>query len=139
LNHRFCWNCYNFEDRRDIDGVVLCAKGHTPGTTCEDFVEREERLMEIRLNGRFCWNCCSFEDRRKIDGALLCTRGHRPEGNCDEFVDRNGKLREINNNNRHERALVKAIIMANKNPVKHSIGVQNLLLKWKNSCKEVNV
>jgi len=62
MNHRFCWNCYNFEDRRDIDGVVLCAKGHTPGTTCEEFAEREDKLIEIRLNGHFCWNCCNFED-----------------------------------------------------------------------------
>jgi hypothetical protein len=138
MDHRFCWNCYNFEDRRDIDEVVLCMKGHTPGTTCEDFVEREEKLMEIRLNGNFCWDCCNFEDRREIDRALLCARGHRPEGNCDEFVNRNGKLREIDNNNRHERALVKAISMANKNPVNH-IGVQNLLMKCKNHAGEVNM
>ena len=135
LDHRFCWNCYNFEDRRDIDGVVLCAKGHTPGTTCKDFVEREERLMEIRLNGRFCWNCCNFEDRREIDGALLCAKGHYPEGNCEDFVGRERKLRGITNNNRHERVIVKAILMANRNPKNHSISLQNLILKWKNSCK----
>ncbi|MGQ9459879.1 MAG: hypothetical protein ACUVRA_01420 [Candidatus Bathyarchaeaceae archaeon] len=135
MNHRFCWNCYNFEDRRDIDGVVLCTKGHTPGTTCEDFAEREE-VMGLRLNGHFCWSCCNFEDRRNVDGVILCARGHHPEGNCDEFVDKNGKFREIADNNRHERVLVKALVMENKNPVNHSISMQNLLLKWKNSHKE---
>jgi len=136
MNHRFCWNCYNFEDRRDIDGVVLCAKGHTPGTTCEDFVEREDEMTKNRLNGHFCWNCCSFEDRRGLDGVILCAKGHHPEGNCDEFVDRNGKLREITNNNRHERVLVKAILMENKNLINQSISMQNLLLKWKKLTRE---
>jgi len=65
----------------------------------------------------------------------LCAKGHHPEGNCDEFVDRNGKLREITNNNRHERVVVKAIIIGNKNSTNQSISMQNLLLKWKNSHK----
>jgi hypothetical protein len=139
MDHRFCWNCYNFEDRRDIDGVVLCTKGHTPGTTCEDFVEREEELTEIRLNGRFCWTCCNFEDRRETDGALLCVKGHHPEGNCEDFADKEKKFRDITNNNRHERAIVKAILMANKNPKNHSSSLQNLILKLKNHAREVNV
>lgn len=133
MNQRFCWNCYNFEDRRGIDGAALCAKGHVPGTICEDFVEREEGLMEIRLNGHFCCNCRNFEDRREIDGVLLCAKGHYPEGNCEDFVDRERKLRDVTNNNRHERVFVKAIKMGNKYPINHSISMQNLLLKWKNS------
>lgn len=139
MNHRFCWNCYNFEDRRDIDGVVLCAKGHTPGTTCDDFVQGEDRSTEIRLNGHFCWNCCNFEDRREIDGVILCAKGQHPEGNCDEFLDRNGKLREITNNNRHERVFVKAIVMENRNPVNHSISMQNLLSRWKTREKYTKI
>lgn len=127
MNHRFCWNCYNFEDRRDIDGVVLCTKGHSPGTICEEFVERDDCSMGIRLNGHFCWNCSSFEDRKGIDGAILCARGHYPEGNCDEFLDKNHRLVEIANNHRQERVFVKAILMADMNPINHSTSMKNLL------------
>jgi hypothetical protein len=125
LGGRFCWNCYNFEDRRDIDGVVLCAGGHTPGICCEDFIARDENLrevdtMEIKLNGWFCWNCGNFEDRRGIDGVLLCARDHSPEGGCEDFIDRDKKLRDIANNNRHERVIVKAVLMENKNPMNYA-------------------
>lgn len=139
MNRRFCWTCYNFEERRDIDGVALCTKGHTPGTNCEDFIEREERLIEIRLNGRFCWNCRNFEDRRDIDGVLLCAKGHRPEGNCDDFVDRAKKSMEIANTNRYERAVIKAIVMENRNSANFSISLQNMILEWKNHIREANI
>lgn len=125
LNERFCWNCYNFEDRRDIDGVVLCVKGHTPRTCCEDF---DEVNTERRLNGRFCWNCVNFEDRRDIDGAILCAKGHYPGGNCDEFVGRDKKFRDITNNSRYERAIVKGILME-KNLENYSL--QSMISKWR--------
>lgn len=52
LNGRFCWNCNNFEDRREIDGVLLCAKGHCPEGRCEDFIDRDKKLREITNNNR---------------------------------------------------------------------------------------
>jgi len=140
LDGGFCWNCYNFEDRRDIDGTVLCAKGHVPETTCEDFMARNKKsrqvnVMEIELNGWFCWNCNNFEDRRDIDGALLCTKGHRPEGGCEDFAGRYEKLREISDNNRYERVLVKAILMENKNPTSYSVSLRNTILRPENRGK----
>jgi len=89
MDHKFCWNCYNFEDRRDIEGVVRCDKGHTPGTTCKDFVAREDKFIEISYNS--CWNCCNFEDRRDIEGVVVCYKRHRPKTNCDDYR-LNGKM-----------------------------------------------
>lgn len=137
LSGRLCWNCYNFEDRRDIDGAVLCARGHAPGTYCEDFIARDENprganVIEIKLNGRFCWNCHNFEDRRGIDGVLLCANGHCPEGGCEDFIYRDKKMRDIANSNRHERVIVKAILMENKNPINYASSLQNTTLKLKN-------
>jgi len=40
LKTRFCLECTNFEDRNEIDGAVLCAKGHSPGVNCPDFQDR---------------------------------------------------------------------------------------------------
>jgi hypothetical protein len=40
MRSRFCIECKNFEDRTDIEGVVVCAKGHTPGISCPDFQDR---------------------------------------------------------------------------------------------------
>jgi len=140
LDGRLCWNCYNFEDRRDIDGTVLCAKGHAPGSTCEDFMARNKKLrqvsaMEVELNEWFCWNCDNLEDRGDIDRDLLCTKGHRPEGGCEDFVGRYEKLREIGDNNRYERVSVKAILMENKNPTNFSDSLQNTILRLKNRGK----
>lgn len=115
LKGRMCWTCYNFEDRRDIDGKALCAKGHTPGLRCEDYIARDRRLGEIKLKERFCWSCSNFEDRRCIEGALLCGRGHFPKDGCDDFVDRTRKLKEIGDNNRYERAMIRAILMERNN------------------------
>ena len=130
MNERFCANCYNFEDRRDIDGVVLCAKGYNPETCCKDFVDREKKLrgakvMENRLNGRFCWNCDNFEDRRHIDGALLCAKGHHPKGNCEDFVDRNKKSRDTTNNNRFHGT--RELFIQATNDVQEIIKASNLL------------
>lgn len=130
MRHSFCWNCYNFEDRRDIDGVVLCAKGHAPRTPCEDFVEREEPV-KIGSNSRLCLNCRNFEDRRETDEALLCARGHCPEGSCEDFINKGRKLGNIANNNRYERVTVRGILMSNTNAL-----LQNLKMKWGNSRKD---
>jgi len=137
LNEKFCWNCYNFEDRGDIDQVALCAKGHTPRTDCNDFIVVDEMLKEvnirgIKLNGRFCWNCYNFENRTEMDGTLLCTRGHRPEGGCDDFVDRHRKLRDTNNSHRYERALVKAVLTENKNSIPFGGVLQDTILRVRN-------
>lgn len=44
MRTRFCLECKNFDDRKEIEGVVVCAKGHRPGTSCPDF---EDRVTDI--------------------------------------------------------------------------------------------
>jgi hypothetical protein len=82
---RFCLECKNFEDRNEIDGVVLCARGHNPGVSCFDFQSKFERLEETVSKTRFCLECNNFEE---IDGVAVCARGHRPGVSCPEFQDR---------------------------------------------------
>lgn len=85
---RFCWECYNFEDRVNIDESTLCTKGHRPGISCNDFVSKYEDAPEVTLHTRFCSECQNFEDRRHIDGTVLCAKNHRPGSNCEDFVEK---------------------------------------------------
>ncbi|MGB9714390.1 MAG: hypothetical protein ACPLZC_05355 [Candidatus Bathyarchaeales archaeon] len=85
MRMRFCLECKNFEDRNEIDGVVLCARGHNPGTSCFDFQSKFEKLEETVSKTRFCLECNNFEE---IDGVAVCARGHRPGVSCPEFQDR---------------------------------------------------
>jgi len=85
LRLRFCLECKNFEDRNEIDGVVLCARGHDPGVSCPEFQSKFERLEETVSKTRFCLECNNFEE---IGGIAVCARGHRPAVSCPEFQDR---------------------------------------------------
>jgi len=40
MRTRFCLECENFDDRKEIERVVVCAKGHKSGTSCPDFKDR---------------------------------------------------------------------------------------------------
>jgi len=40
LKTRFCLECKNFEDRKEIDGFVVCARGRMPGVSCLEFQDR---------------------------------------------------------------------------------------------------
>jgi len=115
---RFCKECYNFEDRRDIDGTVLCAKNHVPGVCCEDFIVKDESLKETRLNTRFCSECAHFEDRGDIDGTVICARNHSPGISCEDFVDRLEKLTKIRTQNHIKTTIIEHYI--NKNPTMKS-------------------
>jgi len=85
---RFCLECKNFEDRKEIDGVILCARGHRPGVSCPDFQDKFEGLKGTASETRFCLECKNFEDRKEIDGTVVCAKGHRPGVTCAEFQDR---------------------------------------------------
>jgi hypothetical protein len=89
---RFCRDCANFEERRDIDGTILCMKNHTPQVCCEDFKPRNGVLNKRRLYLMSCPECVHFED---IDGNPMCARGHRPGVACEEFSDKFRKLNAI--------------------------------------------
>ncbi|MBS7646935.1 hypothetical protein KEJ24_03770 [Candidatus Bathyarchaeota archaeon] len=85
---RFCVECKNFEDRMEIDGVVLCARGHRPGVACQEFQDLFEGAKAIASKTRFCIECKNFEDRTDIDGVVVCARGHYPGVSCPDFQDR---------------------------------------------------
>lgn len=118
---RFCKDCYYFEDRRDIDGTVLCAKNHIPGVWCEDFKPRDESINENRLYNRFCSECAYFED---VNGTPVCAKNHTPGVACEDFVDRIEKLTKTCTQNRVKvtQNRINSIIehYINNNPTKKS-------------------
>jgi hypothetical protein len=85
---RFCLECKNFEDRMEIDGNVVCARGHNPGISCQDFKDKFEGVRTTASKTRFCFECKNFEDRTEIDGNVVCARGHSPGISCPDFQDR---------------------------------------------------
>jgi len=112
---RFCNECYNFEDRRDIEGTMLCAKNHIPCVSCEDFKVKDENLKETKLNTRFCSGCANFEDREDIDETVLCAKNHIPGISCEDFADRIEKLTKIRTQNRIETTIVEHYLNNNSN------------------------
>lgn len=119
---KFCRECYNFEDRRDIDGTVACAKNHSPGVCCEDFMAKDENLRETRLSARFCSECVHFEDRASVDGTVLCARRHSPGVSCEDFVDKLEKLTKICGDNHIKTAIVEHYLNNS-----HSLNVSHYL------------
>ena len=100
---RFCRDCANFEDRRDIDGTVLCAKRLGPYVCCEDFEPKHESINANRVYNKFCVECANFED---IEGHSLCAKNHTPKIACDGFESRFEKLNVKRQNDRMKTALV---------------------------------
>ena len=100
---KFCRDCANFEDRRDIDGTALCAKNMGPHVCCEEFEPMDENINANRLYDRFCTECANFED---INGIPLCAKNHTPGIACNEFKSRFEKLNVTRQNNHMKTALV---------------------------------
>jgi hypothetical protein len=100
---RFCRDCVNFEDRRDIDGVALCKMNVGPYVCCVEFKPRQESMNADRIYNRFCVECANFED---VDGISLCAKNHTPGVACDGFESRYGKLNMVQENNRMKTVLV---------------------------------
>ena len=86
-----CRDCANFEERRDIDNVVLCKKNRRPHVCCEDFKPMDESFNN-RLYYRFCVDCTYFED---VNETPLCAKNHIPGVACEEFTDRYEKARAL--------------------------------------------
>lgn len=108
---RFCRECANFEDRRDIDGVALCAQLYGPFTCCEEFELRDKNLSENKLYNRFCGSCVNFQE---IDGIPVCAKGHNPGIACESFVERFKKLKAVKQNNQVKTALLIYTLADNK-------------------------
>lgn len=100
---RFCRDCANFEDRRDIDGTALCAKNMGPYVCCEEFEPKHKSINENRLYNQFCVECANFED---VNGFPICAKNHTPGVACDEFKGKIEKLNVTQQNNRMKTALV---------------------------------
>jgi len=100
---RFCRDCANFEDRRDIDGVALCKMNIGPYVCCEEFEPRKESVSANRIYNRFCVECANFEE---INGISLCGKNHTPGVACCEFESRFEKLNVTQKNNRMKTVLV---------------------------------
>lgn len=81
MGFSFCLECKNFEDRKDLDGNVVCAKGHYPRIACLDF---KSKYTTSEHRARFCIECENFEDRE--DGPV-CAKNHRPQISCYDYSE----------------------------------------------------
>ena len=77
-----CRDCANFEDRRDIERVALCAMHHGPSMCCPEFKPRNRKAKANNLYNTFCLKCANFEN---VDGIPICAKDHRPGIACGAF------------------------------------------------------
>ncbi len=84
-----CRDCANFEDRRDLEKVALCAMHHGPSVCCPEFRPRDETIDETKPYNRFCLNCANYEN---VDGISICARDHRPGVACAAFNRKEGAI-----------------------------------------------
>jgi len=110
---RFCRDCANFEDRRDIDGVALCKRNHGPYVCCEEFEPRDENINGDRLYNKFCLECANFQE---IDDTPICAKNHTPGVSCEEFIDRFEVLNAIRQSNNMKTVLIAHAVNNHSNP-----------------------
>ncbi|MCW4010678.1 MAG: hypothetical protein NWF05_08670 [Candidatus Bathyarchaeota archaeon] len=77
-----CRDCANLDDRRDIEGVAICAMHHGPSVCCQEFTPKNANVNADRIDQKFCLNCANFEE---IAGIPVCARDHRPGIACGAF------------------------------------------------------
>jgi hypothetical protein len=109
---RFCKDCANFEDRRDIEGVCVCTKNHEPHICCEQF-DPKESVKGYRLYNMFFSQCISFED---INDTPICKNNY-PGIACDEFVERIRELQGTNQKNLMKTTLLVYALNTSFNPI----------------------
>ncbi|MHA2069520.1 MAG: hypothetical protein ACXABY_34590 [Candidatus Thorarchaeota archaeon] len=123
-----CRDCGNIEDRRDIDGVFLCANNIGPYVCCDEFEPRDEDLSENRLYNRFCLECTNFVG---VDGTPICAKNHRPGIACDTFIDRFEDLNGTRQNNQMQTVLIAyAIKHSNPEPIPEWMVEVGHKIKW---------
>ena len=110
---KFCRDCANFEERRDLDGTALCKKKIGPYICCEDFEIRDLVLNSDRLYHRFCVECLNFQE---INETPTCGRGHVPGIACQEFTSRLRRLNVTRQNNHMKTALIVHAAKENRCP-----------------------
>jgi hypothetical protein len=122
-----CRDCANFEDRRDIDKVAICALHNGPHVCCEEFKPRDESKNPDNLYNRFCAECANFED---INGIQVCAKIHTPGIACDGFKSRLKESSTIQQNNLMKTTLLEYTI-THYNPKPTPAFVINIARKMK--------
>ena len=107
-----CRDCANFEDRRDIDRVAMCALHHGPSVSCEEFELRDKSKNADNLYNKFCIECINFED---VNGIATCAKIHTPGIACDGFKSRLKESMGIQQGNLVKTALL-AYTVTHSNP-----------------------
>jgi len=100
---RSCRDCANFEDRRDIDKVTICALHNGPYICCEEFELKDKSKNANNLYNRFCAECANFED---VNGIPICAKIHTPGVACGGFQSRLEKSNATQQNNIMKTALL---------------------------------
>jgi len=129
MTARFCRDCSNFEDRRDIDSIAVCAKNSGPYISCEEFEPRNHITTENSLRYRFCSECTNFED---VNGTSVCAKNHTPGVACESFIDRFEKLYVIRQNNHMKVALLAHAInrRSSQDPFPESLVEIGRKIRW---------
>lgn len=112
MGMRFCRDCVNFEDRRDIDSIALCGLNAGPYVCCEEFLPKNPSMNESKLYRRFCSECANFEE---VDRTSVCARNHTPGVACGQFINRFERLHVIRQNSQMRVALVAHAINSHSN------------------------
>jgi len=125
---RSCRDCANFEDRRDIDKVAICALHNGPYSCCEEFEPRDKSKNENNLYNRFCVECVNFED---VKGIPICAKIHTPGVACGGFQSRLEKSNATQQNNIMKTALLEyTVTHFNPEPIPAFIIDLAKKIKW---------
>ncbi len=100
---RFCRDCANFEERRDVDDTVLCRKNAGPYMCCENFEPKDKNINTRRLYHKSCAECINFEE---INGLPICAKSRGPGVACQGFKSRFERLKATRHNNHVKTVLV---------------------------------
>ena len=120
---RSCRDCANFEDRRDIEGVAICAFHNGPFVCCAEFKPKNEN----RLYNRFCVECANFSE---IGGISFCARHHAPGVACNGFRSKLEKSKLTQRDNIVKMALLEyALAHSDREPSAFVIEVARKI-KW---------
>ena len=80
-----CRDCINLEDRRDKEGVALCAMHQGPYVCCQEFKPKNDSINPDNVHERFCLNCANYDE---IGRVPVCAKDHRPGRACGAFRSR---------------------------------------------------
>ncbi len=80
-----CRDCANFEDRREIERIAICAMNYGPSVCCPEFKPRSSKVRK-GIYDRFCSKCTDFQ---VVNDIPICGKDHRPGVACGSFREKN--------------------------------------------------